>query len=109
MTEYKDKIRNFSGSDTPWFGVGADEMRVFDGLFDKDHEEDEGSCQICLRNSLSRLELVLRKLKFFFNIAEPDLAGTIFDKGAYDKFWRDLWREIIACVMNAVEAGGAQA
>lgn len=109
MTKYRDKIRNFEGSDNPWFGVGDNEMRVFDGLFDKAHEEDDSSCQICLINSLSMLELVLRKFKFFFYIAKPDLAGTIFDKGAYDKFWRDLWRDIIACVMNAVEAGGAQA
>jgi hypothetical protein len=109
MTEYKDKIRHFSGSDNPWFGVGDNEMRVFDGLFDKAHEEDDSSCQICLRNSLYTLDLVLREFKLFFLVARPDLAGTIFDKGAYDKFWRDLWREIIACVMNAVEAGGAQA
>jgi hypothetical protein len=91
MTEYKDKIRHFKGSDNPWFGAKDDEMRVFDGLFDKAHEEDDSSCQICLKNSLYMLERVLREFKFFFLIAEPDLAGTIFDKGAYDKFWRDLW------------------
>ena len=109
MTEYKNKIRHFRGNIDPYFGGEGNEINVFDGLFDKDHEEDEGNCQICLKNSLSMLELVLRKFKFFFYVAETDLAGSIFDKGAYDKFWRDLWLEIIACVMNAVEAGGAQA
>ena len=109
MTEYRDKIRNFRGFFYPYFGGEGNEINVFDGLFDKAHEEDDSSCQICLKNNLEMLKLVLRKFQDFFFLAETDLAGTIFEKDAYKEFWRDLWLDIIACVMNAVEAGGAQA
>lgn len=111
MTEYKDKIRHFRGFFYPYFGgEGNDnEINVFDGLFDKAHEEDDSSCQICLKNNLEMLKLVLRKFLWIFAMAETDLADTIFEKDAYKEFWRALWLDIIACVMNAVEAGGAQA
>ena len=110
MTEYKDKIRHFRGVPDPYFGGEGNEINVFDGLFDKDHEEDEGNCQICLTNNLEMLKLIFRNFLWIFDMIEQDnLAGTIFEKDASKEFWRDLWRAIIACVMNAVEAGGAQA
>ena len=110
MTEYKDKIRHFRGSIDPYFGGEGNEINVFDGLFDKDHEEDEGNCQICLKNNLEMLKLIFRNFLWIFDMAEQEnLAGTIFEKDAYKEFWDALWLDIIACVMNAVEAGGAQA
>jgi hypothetical protein len=81
MTEYKDKIRHFRGNIDPYFGGEGNEINVFDGLFDKDHEEDEGNCQICLKNNFEMLKLVFRNFLWIFAMIEQgNLAGTIFDK-----------------------------
>ena len=90
-------------------GGPIEELLVIDGLFDGGLASPEGDCKRCLLSSIGFIEIVLEQLKTHFIEKSRDLNGTIFvsPEDNFEKVFRKIWEEVIACTMDAIEPAGS--
>lgn len=84
------------------------EVLVIDGLFVFKKPED--FCKRCLESTLDFIRFVIEDLKLHFsNNGRSDFNGTIFEssEAGFEKVFRKIWEEIIACTMDAIEPAGS--
>jgi hypothetical protein len=120
MKTYRDSIKKFdfkmygdvmkpTFKGPRYLGEPITELTVFDGLFSSDLASEEAGCKRCLGSSIAFIKTVLDDLKNHFSEESRDLNGTIFvsPEDNFEKVFRKIWEEIIACTMDAIEPAGS--
>jgi len=120
MKTYRDSIKKFdfemygdviepTFKGPRYSGGPITELSVIEGLFSPGFANEDGSCRRCLDNSIDFIKSVLNDLKNHFSEESRDLNGTIFvsPEDNFEKVFRKIWEEVIACTMDAIEPAGS--